>query len=347
VTIPNAVEIGKHQSEIGKQQGSGNTVPAAASTVAAPDWSAPYPRRDWFDVRRLAPGVHLIAEPGHVNSFLIEGSERAVLLDTGLGVADIRAVAESLSGKPLQIVNSHYHFDHSGGNRLFSDIAIHRSGAELLARPAPEGLAAAYMAYTRRLIDAWPGYQELDNTYFHLVTADTLVRPLPPMFDPADYRVVPSQATRLLEDGDVLDLGDRELRVLHTPGHSPDSICLLDERNGLLFGGDTINTGPIYAQLEDSNVEAFASSTRRLSELKGEVSRVFVCHFMRVDNAPALLGEIADGFERIVAGRVLPQQSRLSGVPRPRGVFRSLLRLSCRGRRDPGLTPLSDGGTTS
>ena len=51
------------------------------------------------------------------------------------------------------------------------------------------------------------------------------------------------------------------VRVLHTPGRSPDSICLLDEKNGLLFGGDTINTGPIYAQLEDSDVAAFARST--------------------------------------------------------------------------------------
>lgn len=308
MTPPDPAESG-HQGEVA-HYGSGPAARAAASPAAATDWSAPYPRRDWFDVRRLAPGVTLIAEPGHVNSFLVEGSESAVLLDTGLGVGDIRAVVEGLSGKPLQIVNSHYHFDHSGGNRLFSDIAIHRSGAELLARPAPEGLAEAYMAYTRRLIDAWPGYQELDNVYFHLVTADTLVRPLPPTFDPADYRVVPSQATRLLEDGDVLDLGDRELRVLHTPGHSPDSICLFDERNGLLFGGDTINTGPIYAQLEDSDVEAFARSTRRLSELSGDVSRVLVCHFMRVDNAPALLGEIADGFERIVAGDVSYRDNR-------------------------------------
>ena len=83
MTIPNPVETGKHQSEIG-HHGSGHAAPAAASPVASTDWSAPYPRRDWFDVRRLAPGVHLIAEPGHVNSFLIEGSERAVLLDTGL-----------------------------------------------------------------------------------------------------------------------------------------------------------------------------------------------------------------------------------------------------------------------
>jgi glyoxylase-like metal-dependent hydrolase (beta-lactamase superfamily II) len=90
--------------------------------------------------------------------------------------------------------------------------------------------------------------------------------------------------------------------VLHTPGHSPDSICLLDERNGLLFGGDTINTGPIYAQLEDSDVEAFARSTRRLADLGDAVGRVFVCHFMRVDNPPGLLGEIADGFARLVEG---------------------------------------------
>lgn len=66
------------------------------------DWAAAHPRSSWFDVRELAPGVHLIGEPGHVNSFLVEGSERAVLLDTGLGVADIRAVATRLTGKPLR-----------------------------------------------------------------------------------------------------------------------------------------------------------------------------------------------------------------------------------------------------
>jgi glyoxylase-like metal-dependent hydrolase (beta-lactamase superfamily II) len=160
------------------------------------------------------------------------------------------------------------------------------------------------MSYTRDLIAAWEGYKQLDDTYFHLVTGETLVRPLPEGFDPASYAVVPTRATTLLDDGDRIDLGGRVLEVLHTPGHSPDSICLLDERNGLLFGGDTINTGPIYAHTGDADVPAFARSTRRLAGLRDSVDRVFVCHFMRVDNAPALLGEIADGFERIVAGEV-------------------------------------------
>jgi glyoxylase-like metal-dependent hydrolase (beta-lactamase superfamily II) len=97
--------------------------------------------------------------------------------------------------------------------------------------------------------------------------------------------------------------------VLHTPGHSPDSICLLDEKNGLLFGGDTINTGPIYAQLEDSDVEAFARSTARLAQLADSIRRVFVCHFMRIENEPVLLREVAEGFDRIVNGSALYRDS--------------------------------------
>jgi glyoxylase-like metal-dependent hydrolase (beta-lactamase superfamily II) len=283
---------------------------AQITDVEPTNWSNTHPRSAWFDVRPLERGVFLIAEPGHVNNFLVVGDDRAVLLDTGLGVANIRTLAENLAGKPVSVVNSHYHFDHTGGNRLFDEIAIHRIGAELLARPAPEGLAREYMAYTHRLIEAWRGYKEIDESYFHLITANTLIRPLPTEFDPEAYAIVPSTATKLLEDGDEIDLGGRVLRVLHTPGHSPDSICLFDEENGLLFGGDTINTGPIYAQLEDSNVSDFAASTRRLADLGEAVRRVFVCHFMRMDQAPALLAEVANGFEQLLAGSVLYRDNR-------------------------------------
>src|ERR1035437_273373 len=276
---------------------------------AGTDWASAHPRKEWFHVRELAEGVHVISEPGHVNSYLVQGTDVAILLDTGLGIANIRHVAESLSGQPLQVINTHYHFDHSGGNRLFDDIAIHRAGAELLQRPAPEGLANAYVDYVERLLTAWDEYKSADDIYFHLLTTERLLRPLPDGFDPASYQVVPSKPTRLLEDNEVLDLGGRELRVLHTPGHSPDSICLLDEKNGLLFGGDTINTGPIYAQLEDSDVAEFARSTARLADLSASIERVFVCHFMRLENTPVLLREIAEGFDQILNGDALYRDS--------------------------------------
>jgi glyoxylase-like metal-dependent hydrolase (beta-lactamase superfamily II) len=270
----------------------------------ATHWGETFPRSTWFDVRQLEPGVHLIGEPGHVNSFLVQGSTSALLLDTGLGVANIRKVAEGLTDKPLLVVNSHYHFDHSGGNRLFDQIAIHRIGSPLLQAPAPEGLAEGYMQYTERLLQAWGPYKQADDLYFHLLTAERLLRPLPHGFEPRKYAIVPTTPTRLLEDGDVLDLGDRRLQVMHTPGHSPDCICLLDAENGLLFGGDTINTGPIYAQLEDSDLQAFAASTARLAQVSSDLRRVFVCHFMRLENEPSLLGEIAAGFKQLLAGDV-------------------------------------------
>jgi len=267
-------------------------------------WGADHPRTEWFDVRQLEPGVWLIAEPGHVNSFLIEGNDLAVLMDTGLGVANIRSIVEGLSTKPILVVNSHHHFDHSGGNLLFDDVAIHRAGQQLLAEEPPDGLAAGYMDYVERLLSAWRDYKAADDVYFHLVTRETLLRPLPDGFDRANYVIRPSNPSRLLDDEEVIDLGGRSLRILHTPGHSPDSICLFDEANGLLFGGDTVNTGPIYAQLEGSDVNEFAASSARLAGLRSSVDRVFVCHFMRVENTPELLFEIAQGFERIVDGSV-------------------------------------------
>jgi glyoxylase-like metal-dependent hydrolase (beta-lactamase superfamily II) len=267
--------------------------------------SGPSPfRTSWFEVSQLEPGVHLISEPGHVNSWLIEGSNDAVLFDTGLGVANIRTVAEQLTPRRLLVVNSHYHFDHTGGNRLFDEFAIHRLGGELVSQPSPPELAEGYMAYTQRLLEAWGPYKEADDLYFHLLTAERMIRPLPAGFDPADYKVVPTIPSRLLDEGDVLDLGGRKLRVLHTPGHSPDCICLLDEENGLLFGGDTINTGPIYAQLEDSDLERFAQSTARLAAMSDSYRRVFVCHFLRYEDQPALVKEIADGFRRLLSGDV-------------------------------------------
>jgi len=259
-------------------------------------------RTSWFEVAKMEAGVYLVSEPGHVNSWLIEGSKSAVLFDTGLGVANIRKVAEEITPHKLLVVNSHYHFDHTGGNRFFDEFAIHRIGGDLVSKPSPPELAEGYMAYTKRLLEAWGPYREADDLYFHMLTAERMIRELPEGFDPDHYEVVPSIPTRLLDEGDVLDLGGRKLQVLHTPGHSPDCICLYDEANGLLFGGDTINTGPIYAQLEDSDLGKFARSTARLAQMADGYRRVFVCHFLRFDEPSALVKEIAAGFQTVLAG---------------------------------------------
>jgi glyoxylase-like metal-dependent hydrolase (beta-lactamase superfamily II) len=257
---------------------------------------------DWFATRRLDDDVFLIAEPPHVNSFLVVGDERAALIDSGMGIDRIRPVAESLTDRPIEVVNTHYHWDHSGGNAEFDRASIHELGAEELAKgETPEDLAF-YVPMFDLVKERTPALQAVDEGFFSFLSDETTPRPLPEGFDPATWALPPRPASRLLRDGDVVDLGGRTLTLLHTPGHTPDSSSLLDERGGILFGGDTVNTGPIYAHQTDSNIGDFAASTARLSELASSVRSVYVAHYSRYRTDGRYLVELANAFADIVAG---------------------------------------------
>lgn len=259
---------------------------------------------DWFATRQLEDGIYLLSEPVHVNSFLVEGGEAAALIDTGLGIGNIRDIAESLATRDVLVVNTHYHFDHTGGNHWFSERLIHQDGAAAIELAVDADLYRRYGDFIHQLSEALPRFAQLDREFFHFLTHETTPRSLPADFDLASWSYRPTTATRTLRDGDRIELGGRDLTVIHTPGHTPDGICLLDERSGALFGGDTINTGPIYAQLPDSDLPAFAQSTRRLADLADSVRIVYVPHFVRYSVDPQFLVEVADGFERILAGEI-------------------------------------------
>lgn len=223
----------------------------------------------WFVPREIVPGLWLIAEPGHVCSWLVEGTERAALIDTGLGVDSIRPVAEQLTSRPLVVINTHYHFDHVGGNHEFDEIAIHRSGAPMLRRPANPDALASYMRFTRERLDLLPQLRSPDE-WFWLLTPEEEARPLPTAFDPASWTIRASTATRLLEEGDRIDLGGRCLSVLHTPGHSPDSVCLLEEREGWLAAGDTLC---MEGSTASTPTPTWPNSPPRWSDSPGSASR--------------------------------------------------------------------------
>lgn len=263
----------------------------------------------WFATREHRPGVWLVAAPPHVNCFLVAGRERAILIDTGPGIGDIHDAVTALTDLDVLVVNTHYHWDHAGGNSRFDDIAIHELGAENLQRGPDMAKLEPYAAYTRRMLDRFGEFRVTDEEFFGFLSDETTPRPLPDGFDFATWKIPATIPTRLLQDGDRLDLGGRTLQVLHTPGHTPDSICLFDEDNGLLFGGDTYNTGPIYAHMPDSDVDAFARSTARIAELADGVAFVYVAHFSRYVEIGAFLREVATGFAQIVSGAASFEQS--------------------------------------
>lgn len=257
---------------------------------------------DWFVTREALPGVWLINEPQHVCTWLVAGRERALLIDSGLGVCPIRPVAEALCGLPVDLVNTHYHFDHVGGDHEFDTIAVHEAGVAPLAAGTPAEILRAYTAFVAERDERFEPYRDLDTAYFELLTVDEIPRPYPAGFDLDGWAIPPARATRVLADGDVLDLGGRALIVLHTPGHSPDSISLLDERAGLLFAADQFNVGAVYAHFPDSDVAALARSARRLADLGDAVGLICVHHYPRVIGEPNLLEEFADAAERVADG---------------------------------------------
>ena len=261
---------------------------------------------NWFHVAELEPGVHVVAEPGHVCSWLVQGTERALLVDTGLGLASIRDAVAPVARGEIVVVNSHSHFDHVGGNHEFAERLIHPAGADLLAGAGPPELLRRYAAESAgigerfaRLLDA-----DREGSGAFLVGPDETVRAWPPAGVDLDaWRVEPPPPTGLVADGDVLDLGGRRLRAVHTPGHAPDHLCLVDEERGILFAQDQAYYGPHYLYLDGSDVGAYSRSARRLAdEVAPAVRTVYVAHCLRPSVPPRFLAELAGAAEALAAG---------------------------------------------
>jgi glyoxylase-like metal-dependent hydrolase (beta-lactamase superfamily II) len=259
---------------------------------------------DWFDVHELGDHTYVISEPMHVNSYLLVGRDRALLFDTGMGVADMRGAARRLTGLPILAVNSHHHFDHVAGNAQFDDVAIHESGAQLLEEgPPADWLTSYWRAYAEFMSDFGAESAAAAAAAAAVVEwGGAPPRPLPDSFDVDDPPFVRTVASRLLRDGDVLDLGDRAVTVLHTPGHSVDSICLLDSERRLLLSGDTVDSTAIYLHLPSSSVDDLARSAARLeAEAVPEIDAVVGGHSATFRSDPDIVSSLRDAVGRVLA----------------------------------------------
>lgn len=206
-------------------------------------------RNQWFEVQRMGDGVSLIHEPWirpfyRCNLWHVQGRERDLLLDSGSGLVSLREQLPWLTEKPLLAVASHTHFDHVAGHHEFPERLVHPAEAKVLAEP--DGL--------NNLAEAFVGDEMFE------------AHPDCPLCY-AEYRVRAAPATRLIEEGDVLYLGDRVLQVLHTPGHSPGGISLWEARTQMLFSGDILYDGPLIEDAYHSNLDDYARSLARLREL--------------------------------------------------------------------------------
>ena len=115
------------------------------------------------------------------------------------------------------------------------------------------------------------------------------------------WTIRPTQASATFVGGESIDLGNRVLTVIHTPGHSHDSICLLDEHNGILLTGDTVGYGALYAHWPDSDPDMYAQTLDMLEGL-GAFRLMLAAHYPHVIADAALLGDLAESMARVCSG---------------------------------------------
>lgn len=241
---------------------------------------------DWFEVYRILPGVFTIREPGHwerVISYLVVGSERALLFDTGTGIGNIRAVVAKLTELEIVVVNSHSHPDHVGGNHQFE--TIYGLDNETAARAAR-------------------GRSVEDSQRF--VPERAFSRKPPATFSRESYRIHPWKLSRYVGEGDTIDLGGRKLEVWETPGHAADSLCLIDRENRFVLTGDTFYLGRLFVASDAGSLERYAASAARLAKLTGKVDRVLPAHSATLLQ-PRFLKALGKAFRDVLRGEVEPE----------------------------------------
>lgn len=236
----------------------------------------------WFQVYRLPDGTFAIYEGYQFEEalmYLVVGTERAVLIDTGTGIGKLEEVVAELTDLPVEVINTHEHYDHAGGNYRFGNTAAFDDPAAL--KRLADGRTAESM--TRYKSDEY------------------VVKPYPEGFDVDAWHIPSHTPTRLLHDGEIVDLGGRQLEVIHIPGHSPGSIALLDRENRVLFTGDHFFPGPLYCHADDVEIEKYVASNKKLADMVEAYDYVLSGH-----NDPwvpsAVIPRVSAAFETIFAG---------------------------------------------
>ena len=189
-------------------------------------------------------------EDSGVRCFLLTGSEKALLIDSGRELHTARDIAESLTDLPVMLLNTHADGDHTGSNEQFESFYMHPDEEAHFRRGGRGGT------------------------------------------------IIP------VREGDILDLGGRELRIIDLPGHTPGSIAVLDVGNRVLISGDPVQEhGRIFMFGAYRNMENYIRSLEHLETFTAEFDEIWPSH-ADIPISPALIRKLHDGALDVLDGKV-------------------------------------------
>jgi len=229
---------------------------------------------DWFTIDRIDADTHIVSEYRHweeTHCYLLNGSERSLLIDTGLGISNIYTEIKKLTGKPVTAAATHIHWDHIGGHKYFPNFCAHEYELNWLSGEFP-----LTMEQIRDMV--------VDRC------------DLPKGYDVSTYEFFQGTPARVLRNGDSIDIGGRRIQVLHTPGHSPGHMCFWEEARGYLFTGDLVYKDTLFAYYPSTDPAAYLASLEKISALP--VKRVFPAHHT-LDIGPEILIRMRDAFRKL------------------------------------------------
>lgn len=203
-----------------------------------------------FTAQRRPNGVTEITDLSGVHCFLVEGRDKALLIDTMTGLRGLPAFVATLTDLPVEVALTHGHMDHAGGVFEFGRCYIHPADIPML-----DG----------RTLPARVGYVRGQ---------------LPPGEAPEASAFVPDGPVEFvpLKAGDKLDLGGRALEVLHVPGHTRGSLCYLDTASGDFFAGDACNNNTLLMMDVSATIEEYLGALLALKERQGDIRRFYLFH---------------------------------------------------------------------
>lgn len=231
---------------------------------------------DWFTINEIDKDTYVISEYRHweeTHCYLLNGTKRSLLIDTGLGICNISEVISELTDKPVTAIATHIHWDHIGGHKYYPDFYAHEAELDWLNGGFP---------------------QPLETIKEYVVDRCEL----PTDFQINEYKFFQGKPTKILHGGEHIDLGGRMVAVIHTPGHAPGHMCFWEANTGYLFTGDLVYKDTLTAWFPSTDPKAYLKSLETVSELPAK--RVFPAHHS-LDIQPELLTRMRKAFRELKA----------------------------------------------